>query len=260
MEFKNLGRRQPVPTNQARSHSRHHQPGPPPVVPVPHVHHQAPHAHVDGKVGPHQKGDRHRHREWDPPPVPPRHHVPHQINSDRKGEEGVAELHTVGGQRREALDPKDGHVAVDQRVGRLVDAVWVSDVERAVEEEEGQGRHNTADGGPHGLGHEHGTGGGEGEVARFKVVHQIRGYGDDGLYEATTDESRHHPVVRRAHEGGQDEEGDLPVVVGHVHVGEARPVRIAEAEGGGQHVSHKDVVPFERGKHDGDHNDGDNGE
>jgi hypothetical protein len=54
---------------------------------VPGEHDQAPHAHVDGKVGAHELQHGHRGREGHVRPVPARHEVPRDVGGHREREE-----------------------------------------------------------------------------------------------------------------------------------------------------------------------------
>lgn len=93
----------------------------------------------------------------------------------------------------------------------------------------------------------------------LEVLHENAGDGDDGLDEAAAGEAGDEGVVLGA-EGGEEEEGDLAVVVGHVDVGEAGAVSVAEGEGGGEDVGGDDEVPFELREHLRDRDGGDCGE
>ncbi|PON92810.1 hypothetical protein TorRG33x02_114080, partial [Trema orientale] len=125
--------------------------------------------------------------------------------------------------------------------------------------EEAQRSDHAAEGGPDDLAGEHGPRRREGEVPCLEVLHQDAGHGDDRLDQAAAGEGGDDAVLP-AGEGGEDEEGDLAVVVGHVDVGEAGAVGVAEGQGRGEDVADDDVVPLELWEHDWDHDDGDRGE
>ena len=93
----------------------------------------------------------------------------------------------------------------------------------------------------------------------LEVVHQVGGYGDDGLDQAAAYQAGDDAGILTG-QCGEDEQGCFPVVICHVHVGQAGAVGVAEAQGGSEDVGDDDVVPFQFREHEGDDDDGDDGE
>lgn len=162
-------------------------------------------------------------------------------------------------QRREPLNPDDRKIPVDYPERRLELRRRIPNIERLVKKKEAQRRDDAAERRPDRLAEEHRLRRRQRKVAGLEILHEDAGDVDDGLEDAAGGEGGDDAVFL-AGDGGDEEEADLAVVVGHVHVGEAGAIGVAEGEGRCHDVGEEDKVPLEVGEDEGDGDDRDDGE
>jgi hypothetical protein len=201
--------------------------------------------HVDGEVAADVEGDGHGHGDGDELGEAPGEVVAEEADEHGGREHAVADLQAVGRERAEALHADQGHGAVHDGVGRLVDPGGVADGERGPEQPEGEGRQDAAHQAPEQLAHEHGPGGGQGQVPRLEVLHEIRCGCSDGHHHPTQRQSRQHTAVR-ARPGPEDEQGKLAIRRCQAPVREPHPICVAESQHRSDNVRDQHIVPLHR--------------